>query len=898
MPTILELFRGSNKDITPTILDLTPVQELFAGSTQEKSVKSDQINLIEQELSGIRIKSLVELNNPLIYGNEAIRIATRSTSSVEKMKQATGGSAADGGLIGKGLGAITGGKFGKFLFGGKVTSLNQARDGINSRIGIPQNVIPTYVNNTGELQAGLEPDTMITLSKIKNDAKGTIVGTFLKNTGGGNPKTIGKQILGQGISLVKDKLRTALFGNPNTLGANTAGATDKWEYSSKLPYSKQISNVKFNSKSVSKVDKGVTDITKKVTQLQLDAKKKLGEASANATASLKQKLKGTESKTELNKFLDEKTKEKTENARPYNEKYSSYVNKNSVETNLGIPTTESTDTAKKDTAEIGKAKEKLGSTATSVKAKLKGTESKPEIDKAVESKTKTTTATAKTYEEKMDVNTLNGIDLSLVSPVYGIDRRKTKGVFGTTSNAFKDIKNNTGAVMPNDPTRPYSGVVGSTKNGTLETKYGITSNKGDLINSSYGVSGGGSDGDKKDLVTFSIAGVGDSQKVYFRTLITSLSETVSPTWDSAKFVGNPYSYYTYGGVERTLSLQLKMYCMNSAELGTMWQRIDFLTKKAYPTIDKNNLVNPPFIEFTLGNMYQKKTAFINSLSYTIPDDGVWETTMDGMQLPKIVEVQMEFKFVENVGAELKPYGFAISKEAVKTINNKRAQQSGNTTTVSQQPKTGGAAPTTNGGGTATTPQVVQPATPPAPINSVGVPQTEAPKTESKSGGMIGVDSTPKSLDTGKPAETPKQSNDPATLTAIAMSSQTKEREDREKAYKKYDSYPEWVRSIFAYHETGGRKLNEIKKLNETAFYFEWVDTDDDTYEQVAHAKLNADGTFQNNNISNYSRWCTKFNDGGDPLNKFFHNKDGKIASDKDLADMAAASPKPSNQLGF
>ena len=91
--------------------------------------------------------------------------------------------------------------------------------------------------------------------------------------------------------------------------------------------------------------------------------------------------------------------------------------------------------------------------------------------------------------------------------------------------------------------------------------------------------------------------------------------------------------------------------MNSGELGTMWQRIDFLTKKAYPTIDKNNLVNPPFIEFTLGNMYQQKTAFINSLSYTIPDDGVWETA-DGNKLPKIVEVQMEFKFVENVGTEM------------------------------------------------------------------------------------------------------------------------------------------------------------------------------------------------------------------------------------------------------
>ncbi|MEY4050600.1 MAG: hypothetical protein RL262_1434, partial [Bacteroidota bacterium] len=36
------------------------------------------------------------------------------------------------------------------------------------RLGIPQNTIPTYVNNTGELQAGIEPDTMITLGKIKN----------------------------------------------------------------------------------------------------------------------------------------------------------------------------------------------------------------------------------------------------------------------------------------------------------------------------------------------------------------------------------------------------------------------------------------------------------------------------------------------------------------------------------------------------------------------------------------------------------------------------------------------------------------------------------------------------------------------------------------------------------
>ena len=52
---------------------------------------------------------------------------------------------------------------------------------------------------------------MITLGKIKNDAAGTEFGKFLKQTGGGNFNSIGKNIIGQGISLVKDKLRDTLY---------------------------------------------------------------------------------------------------------------------------------------------------------------------------------------------------------------------------------------------------------------------------------------------------------------------------------------------------------------------------------------------------------------------------------------------------------------------------------------------------------------------------------------------------------------------------------------------------------------------------------------------------------------------------------------------------------------
>ncbi len=859
MPTILELFKGSNKDISPNIPNQTPVQQKFKGSPQEKAVKSDQDTVIEQELTGIRIRSAVELNNPLIYGNQAIRIATRSTSSVEKMKQATGGTAGDGGLIGKGLGKITEGKFGKFVFGGKVTSLNQARDGINSRLGIPQNVIPTYVNNTGELQKGLEPDTMITLSKIKNDAKGTLVGQFLKQTGGGNPKTIGRQILGQGISLVKDKIRTTLFGNPNTLGANGAQASVSWEYSSNLPYSKQISNVKFNSKRVNGIEESAaTNITKKITQQREEAKKKLGEAAANATASLKKRLKGTESTPEIDKALASKTKVTSATAKTYQEKNREFTTNSSVFTNLKLPELEKKAQLEKDVAEKEEAKKKLGLPEGISKPKLTGTESKPEIDKLTESKTKETSDTPKTYTEKIgdykNEDVTERIDLSLVSPIKGIDRRKTAGRYGLTEYALFDPKNTTGGFSPNDPTRPYSGVAGEAKAPTLESKYGL-SNKGDQINQSPI----NKDTDiLADFIPFQISSINDGGNVVnFRALITGFTETLSPSWDSSKFVGNPYPFWTYNGVERSASFSLKMYCMTANELATMWEKISWLSSKVYPKI-VNKLVEAPFIQMTIGSIYKKRVGFINSLSYTIADDITWETTIKNFYLPKVVDVQIEFKLVESAGVENKSlYNYSMSSDAVKGINNKRAEPQGNV--VGTDPITK-PAPATGldfkkvGGVDELKP------TPPPKIDSTGVEQTTPPPATNET-------STPKMVDTGKPAETPKEAETPSATPAVVKTVESSYDTDRQKIEKKYKGrgYPDWLSSNFANKEAEGTKVRNIVKIKEDAYYADIEYPDEGGYvrEMMFYLKSNGYST-----TCKYSKWVAD-NNGFDPLMKYF-----------------------------
>ena len=60
------------------------------------------------------------------------------------------------------------------------------------------------------------------------------------------------------------------------------------------------------------------------------------------------------------------------------------------------------------------------------------------------------------------------------------------------------------------------------------------------------------------------------------------------------------------------------------------------------------MAHPNFTQFTLGDMYKDKVCIIESLSYTFPDNGTWETDVEGLLLPKFIDVAITLKFVENI----------------------------------------------------------------------------------------------------------------------------------------------------------------------------------------------------------------------------------------------------------
>jgi hypothetical protein len=493
----------------PTIL------ELFHSSGKKDSVKSDKETLIEQETTGLRVKSAVEINNPLIYGNEATRITTRSTPVLEDMKKLNSAAPGDGGLIGKGLGKLT---------GGKVNSLADARDKVNNKLGIPSNQIPSRI---------VEKISALKSNEILSpDGGGTEVGKFLKQTGGGNPTTIGKQALGKGIGLAKDKLRGALFGEPPVLGANLAE-----------PSIIQYTNVEAETYS--------------------------GQA-------------------------------KDENRKSYGDK-----------------------------EDFEKGENKDGK-----------------------------------------------LDLSKVSPIYGLERGGDFPKFGTSNHAFQLMRKEN---------QFYSPVAEQNYTGKdhlipMESQYGLL--KGDEINklSPSAFENGAKMKDEafieydgkvyEDFIPMWFKKYGSEKYLVFRSIISGLTESTTPSWSANKFVGNPYAFHIYDGVERGVSFNLKLFVSSALELSGVWERLKLLTSYAYPTIT-GGLTTPPIIQFRIGDIYSGKTGFLDSLSYTIPDESNWETNGELGYLPKMIDAAISIKFIETHGSEERLYDFGISEKAAKEINKGR-----------------------------------------------------------------------------------------------------------------------------------------------------------------------------------------------------------------------------------
>jgi hypothetical protein len=508
MPTLEELFKSkqlpsqggqtaeeayavqNSKDIRISAADPfvnTVGMSLARGARKLLGVRGSE-TLLEEEVTGVRI--IRSTSAPFIYGSELARLTLRTTPLLDTMKSAANGDLGGGGALGN--------------------AISKGRDFVNDKLGIPSSMIPTKIVSDDRItQKGETQNRMIDLAEIKGSAEGSLLGKFLKDGGGGNLKTIGKQALGSAINLAKDKVRGKLFGERSTTGFNTADP------------SKLGSNISYNYGSL---DNSVGITLKTDPQSgNIDVQGLMYSKTFNLT------VRDKDDNNEKLSFIDV-----------------------SDEGGLGAKTPELVIDRSRFSANPDRIP--------------KGMISKRGID------TKSDSINA--------------------SSVY------------TDSEAFSEI---------------LAGF---------------------------------------DFVPLKFKSIHTGKAANFRATISGLSESFSPSWSGGKFVGSPFSYYTYDGVERTVSFNFKVFALNSTEHKNAWDKLNFVQSLVYPQgYYTTSAIVPPFIQFDLGDMFRKKLCFIDSLSFTYDDNTPWqvtdsETTFDGVEenmkgyrLPMVTDVSITLKFL-------------------------------------------------------------------------------------------------------------------------------------------------------------------------------------------------------------------------------------------------------------
>lgn len=669
---------------------------------------------LEEETSGLRI--INTLSAPLIYGTDIFKFQKKSTRLVEIMKDSVNSNnPQDAGIVGNFLKKAEN-------FGLKVAG--------KLGIAFPESTIPTKISLNSDFKAGKEPDTMITLAKIKNDSKGNLIGQVLKNSARGTPKQIGNQLLGAGINLLKGEIKKKLFGAPKQGAQNLAGKSEQEvQYDSSGKYSDTVNPIDedyFKRNDLSsvlvaqetKAAGGGSSVNKKIDELVpkskgldvtgglfssvsdklktatsdgriklaaaqkqgqqaiSDGKTQIGDTKKDAAAGAKD-AKITYSSTIDAKSTDIKLRNdlssKLDSINVSNEAEKS---KGAVVTKPGVPE------APADLSVAGKKlpvknpfasiSEKLDSTKKEATAKLEQGRKEGQqrlagkddtaIAAGVESKNDGKTKYSDTVDETQDdVALRNDLSSKLQALSGAISTLNTSG----TSATREAVGITTYSSMKDSQTPKV----------TLKTKYGIDSNeKSDFVNENTQYKGdslkvGDSTLDDYDFITLKFTSMNKGDSVNFRATLSGITETTTPSWDSAKFIGSPFPYWTYTGIERSVSFNFKVYSTTPLQHIAAWQRLNFLTSLAYPqSYNKGVAVIAPFLKITIGNLYKNQPCFISQLSYAVDDTGTWEvgptagmgmaddetftingesTTLDNYKLPKVIDVSVTLNLVES-----------------------------------------------------------------------------------------------------------------------------------------------------------------------------------------------------------------------------------------------------------
>jgi hypothetical protein len=190
-------------------------------------------------------------------------------------------------------------------------------------------------------------------------------------------------------------------------------------------------------------------------------------------------------------------------------------------------------------------------------------------------------------------------------------------------------------------------------------------------------------------VKFSIYGKPSAKNIILPGTISGISEDFAPEWNSFKYVGSPFNLYRYGGVERTLKFDVKMYYLDQITKESMINNLNRLRQLVFPDEDISVVTypgdkkpvsqlffTPNLVYLTLGSLYKDVLGIVDSLSFSIDDNTSWAISNADMfndtneqPYPTVINVAIGMKIIEHPAIKDNKFVYGESKEGANQYTN-------------------------------------------------------------------------------------------------------------------------------------------------------------------------------------------------------------------------------------
>jgi hypothetical protein len=150
-----------------------------------------------------------------------------------------------------------------------------------------------------------------------------------------------------------------------------------------------------------------------------------------------------------------------------------------------------------------------------------------------------------------------------------------------------------------------------------------------------------------DFIPFKFYDVHNKKSIVFRATVSAITDTFTPEYVEQRYIGRPDNVYVYLGTTREISFTFDIYPKSDEELLVLWEKMNYLAGLTYPSwaaaTGGGQGMIAPFCKLTLGQMYDNTSGYISGLTYTVMDEGTWETTF--AKLPKYIQASCTFVYI-------------------------------------------------------------------------------------------------------------------------------------------------------------------------------------------------------------------------------------------------------------